>query len=74
MDSTSVIHGKWNHEETIATASFAETYIIIKDIKDAEYVCNYIVNGGDKAEFMAKFKNAVSADFDPEKHLKKVGR
>lgn len=45
-----------------------------QDIHEAEYVCNYILNGGDKEEFMAKFKNAVSAGFDPDKHLKKVRR
>lgn len=45
----------------------------MKDIKEAEYVCNYIVNGGNKEEFMAKFKDAVSKGFDPDKHLTKVG-
>lgn len=70
---TSVIHGKWAHEETIATASFCDSYIIIKDMAEAEYVANYIVNGGVEAEFMEKFKDAVSEGFDPKKHLKKVG-
>ncbi|GAB5353615.1 hypothetical protein AAMO2058_000050300 [Amorphochlora amoebiformis] len=70
---TSIIHGTWNHEETIATASFAEDYVIVRNMEEAEYVANYILNGGDKAEFLEKFKNAVSKGFDPDKHLSKLG-
>ena len=57
---TSIIHGKYSHEETIATASFATTYLIIRDLAEAQYVCDYILKGGDKPEFMDKFKNATS--------------
>eukprot|EP00184_Porphyridium_aerugineum_P007965 CAMPEP_0184692046 /NCGR_PEP_ID=MMETSP0313-20130426/682_1 /TAXON_ID=2792 /ORGANISM="Porphyridium aerugineum, Strain SAG 1380-2" /LENGTH=463 /DNA_ID=CAMNT_0027149845 /DNA_START=66 /DNA_END=1460 /DNA_ORIENTATION=- len=70
---TSVIHGKWKHEETIATASFAEKYLIVLNLAEAEYVCNYIMNGGNKAEFVAKFKNAMSQGFDPDRDLQAVG-
>jgi hypothetical protein len=55
---TSIIHGKYAHEETVATASFAGDYVIVKDMAEASYVADYILNGGDKQEFLAKFVNA----------------
>ncbi|AFY84316.1 4-hydroxy-3-methylbut-2-enyl diphosphate reductase [Oscillatoria acuminata] len=70
---TSIIHGKYKHEETLATSSFAGTYLIVLNMAEAEYVANYILKGGDKAEFMAKFSKAVSSGFDPDRDLEQVG-
>lgn len=70
---TSIIHGKYSHEETVATASFATTYLVVRDIAEAEYVSNYITNGGSKAEFLDKFKFSVSAGFDPDEDLQRLG-
>lgn len=70
---TSIIHGKYNHEETIATSSFAGTYLIVLNLEEAEYVADYILNGGDRAEFMAKFQRSCSAGFDPDQDLKRIG-
>ncbi|GFH58672.1 hypothetical protein CTEN210_15148 [Chaetoceros tenuissimus] len=70
---TSVIHGKYAHEETVATTSFCEDYICVKDMKEAEMVADYILNGGDKEEFLAYFKNAVSEGFDPDTMLDNLG-
>lgn len=70
---TSVIHGKYGHEETIATTSFCEDYICVKNMEEAEMVADYILNGGDKEEFLKYFEKATSKGFDPDTMLQKVG-
>jgi len=73
VEYTSIIHGKYNHEETIATSSFAGTYLVVLNLDQAQYVADYILNGGDPTEFLAKFKNAHSEGFDPDRDLERVG-
>ena len=70
---TSLIHGKYKHEETIATSSFADKYLVVLNMAEAQYVCDYILNGGDKGEFMAKFSRASSPGFDPDTDLEQIG-
>ena len=75
---TSIIHGKAKHEETKATTSQARAYggghyLVVFTLADTDYVCDYIVKGGDKAEFLQKFKGAYSEGFDPDAHLQAIG-
>ena len=75
---TSVIHGKVKHEETRATASQAEQYpngryLVVFDEAEAGMVCDYIRDGGDRADFLAKFGAAASEGFDPDLHLGHLG-
>ena len=72
-DHTSIIHGKYKHEETVATSSFAGKYLVVLNMQEAEYVANYILNGGDKNEFMEKFSRACSSGFDPDQDLEQIG-
>ncbi|HBL60242.1 MAG TPA: 4-hydroxy-3-methylbut-2-enyl diphosphate reductase [Cyanobacteria bacterium UBA8803] len=72
-DCTSIIHGKYKHEETVATSSFAGKYLVVLNMEEAEYVANYILNGGSREEFTAKFSRATSAGFDPDRDLERVG-
>ena len=72
-DYTSIIHGKYKHEETIATSSFAGKYLVVLNLAEANYVADYILNGGDKAEFIAKFAGAYSEGFDPDIDLQSLG-
>jgi 4-hydroxy-3-methylbut-2-en-1-yl diphosphate reductase len=75
---TSVIHGKFEHEETKATFSRTTLfggahYLVIRDKNEAAYVCSFITGGVDKSEFMSRFQRAVSTDFDPVTHLERIG-
>ncbi|MCG3199341.1 MAG: 4-hydroxy-3-methylbut-2-enyl diphosphate reductase [bacterium] len=75
---TSIIHGKYDHEETIATSSRAESeegakYLVVKDMAEAETVCAYIEGRGNRGSFLATFAKSSSKGFDPDLHLAKVG-
>jgi len=75
---TAVIHGKVRHEETRATASQAlkypqGRYIVVLDREEAAVVCDYILHGGDRDAFLARFAGAVSPGFDPDTDLARVG-
>ena len=72
-DHTSIIHGKYQHEETVATSSFAKTYLVVLNLTEAQYVADYILRGGDRDEFLAKFQNAYSVGFDPDTDLERIG-
>ncbi len=75
---TAIIHGKYFHEETKATASQADrhaggAYLIVRDIEEARLVCDYILSGGDRDDFLQRFGHACSDGFDPDRDLLKVG-
>lgn len=73
---TIIIHGKYNHEETRAT--FSHSYqnapsVIIKDLKDAEFIAKIILGEIPAADFYKKFSGRLSDGFDVQKHFEKVG-
>jgi 4-hydroxy-3-methylbut-2-enyl diphosphate reductase len=76
---TSIIHGKSNHEETLATASRAlgengdGNYLVVLTLEDVNFVCDHIRHGGNKEAFLARFANSHSPGFNPEIHLGNVG-
>jgi len=76
---TSIIHGKKGHEETRATASRAlgeegeGHFLIVLTLAEVDYICDYLINGGDRKEFFSRFKDAYSPGFDPDIHLTRVG-
>lgn len=77
---TSLIHGKYYHEETRATASQVEkypggTYLVVRDMSQAEDVMAYIAGtfAGGREAFLTKYAHAASPHFDPDKHLQRIG-
>jgi 4-hydroxy-3-methylbut-2-en-1-yl diphosphate reductase len=75
---TSVIHGKYYHEETQATSSRVfdypkGKYLVVLNMEETEIVCDYVRNGGDTSKFLKKFAKQVSEGFDPDRDLVKMG-
>jgi 4-hydroxy-3-methylbut-2-enyl diphosphate reductase len=75
---TSLIHGKYYHEETRATASQAEKYegghyFIVRNMDEAGLVCDFIESRLSATELMERFAHAASPNFDPARDLKRIG-
>jgi 4-hydroxy-3-methylbut-2-enyl diphosphate reductase len=75
---TSIIHGKFRHEETRATASQAwgggrGHYLVVLDKREADRVCAYIRFGGNPEDFLREFAHAVSPGVHPDRDLQRVG-
>jgi 4-hydroxy-3-methylbut-2-enyl diphosphate reductase len=75
---TSLIHGKYYHEETRATASQAQKYpgghyFIVRNLEEAQLVCDFIEGRLSAAALMDRFGHAASPNFDPARDLRRIG-
>ncbi|HEV8409896.1 MAG TPA: 4-hydroxy-3-methylbut-2-enyl diphosphate reductase, partial [Gemmatimonadaceae bacterium] len=76
---TSLIHGKYYHEETRATASQVAkyeggTYLVVRNMEQAHDVCDYIEGKGlSREKFLGKYRAQASPHFDPDVHLARIG-
>ena len=76
---TALIHGKYYHEETRATASQVlkhpgGTHLVVRNMEQARDVCDYIEgNGLSRDAFLEKYRIQASPHFDPDVHLARIG-
>lgn len=76
---TALIHGKFYHEETRATASQVMKYpggqyLIVRDMDEARIVCDFLEGKRTAAEILERFApHAASPEFEPERDLKRIG-
>jgi len=76
---TSVIHGKYYHEETKATASQTYKdggngkYLIVRNPQETGYVADFILGRIGAEELRKKLGHGMSPDLDPETDLVRVG-
>jgi 4-hydroxy-3-methylbut-2-enyl diphosphate reductase len=79
-DFTAIIHGKYRHEETRATASQVNRhggrYVIVRNMEEARLLMRYIERSDDaltREELAEHFRDKASPDFDPDRDLVRVG-
>jgi len=73
---TIIVHGKYKHEETIATFSHSEKdspTVVVRDINEAEKLCDVISGRISADEFYNLFSHKLSVGFDVSKDLDRVG-
>ncbi len=73
---TIVIHGKHDHEETRATFSHAMVdapSLVVRDLRQAQLLADFISGQRDLCDFSAIFGKFVSGNFNPDKHLARIG-
>jgi 4-hydroxy-3-methylbut-2-enyl diphosphate reductase len=78
---TAVIHGKYTHEESRATASQVNKhpdgkYIIVRDMDEGSLIFDYIAKRHGhltREEFVEHFGRKASPGFDPDTDLERVG-
>jgi len=78
---TALIHGKYLHEETRATASQVFNhpggrYIVVRDMAEATLVMDYIEQKPEalsRAAFIEHFREKTSPGFDPDRDLLRIG-
>ncbi|MBI1723614.1 MAG: 4-hydroxy-3-methylbut-2-enyl diphosphate reductase [Gemmatimonadetes bacterium] len=75
---TALIHGKYTHEETKATASQVTKhphgrYLVVRDMGEARLVCEFIERGEGGEALRERLRKAASPDFDPTRDLQQVG-
>jgi 4-hydroxy-3-methylbut-2-enyl diphosphate reductase len=75
-DYTVIIHGKPKHEETRATFSHSAqgaASVIVRNMDEARQLGMYITGEKNKEEFYLEFSGKHSGNFDPLRHLERVG-
>ena len=75
---TAVIHGKYFHEETRATASQVTKYekgryLVVFDMEEARLVCDFIEGRSSGDALASRFAAAMSDGFQFERDLERVG-
>lgn len=78
---TALVHGKYRHEETKATASQVfkhpgGQYLVVFDMDEAQLVMDYIERKPGaltREQFLEHFAAKASPGFDPDLHLSRIG-
>lgn len=73
---TIIVHGKYNHEETIATFSHSKQNsptLIVRNIEETKLLCDIILGKIPANEFYTLFEGKYSDGFDVNRDLDHVG-